>query len=518
MVLGTASHVGKSILTAALCRIFMRSGLRVAPFKAQNMSLNSAATVDGLEIGRAQALQAEAAGLFATADMNPILLKPESDSSCQVIVQGRIWKKLSAGEYHLNRVQELFPIVVESYRRLAGKYDLVIMEGAGSPAEINLKDGDIVNMRMAAAADAACLLVADIDRGGAFASLLGTLELLELEERARIRGFVINKFRGDLKLLTPGIVEMEKRLRIPCVGVVPYIPDLGLDEEDSVSLESKYGTFQSAEREEKGEREGKARKLRIAVVAFPYLSNFTDFDALAAEPSVSLQFVREPQQLEHANVIVLPGSKQTIQDFHWLKNSGLADAILTHRENKLIIGICGGMQMLGLMVDDPHGMEGGGQIKGLGLLPINTVMSKEKITAQVTARLTSDQLFGMTMLERETSGYEIHLGETDYLGGAQALFELRRVHAGGAVIQDGAQSADGRIWGTYVHGLFDHDGFRHALLKSARVICGLEAGDNFVFVTAERQKRIDRLADWVGGALHMDTISAWIDLPVLHSK
>src|SRR5260370_22676072 len=291
MVLGTASHVGKSILTAALCRIFMRSGRRVAQLKAQNRSINSAGNVDGLEIGRAQALQAEAAGIFATADMNPILLKPESDSSCQVIVQGRIWKKLSAGEYHTNRVQELFPIVVESYCRLAEKYELVIMEGAGSPAEINLKDGDIVNMRMAAAADAACLLVADIDRGGAFASLLGTFELLEPQERTGIRAFVINKLRGDLKLLSPGILEMEKRLRIPAVGAVPYIPDLGLDEEDSVSLESNYGVFQSARWEQRNEAGGKAQQLCVAGFAFPYLSNFTDFDALAAEPSVSLQFI-----------------------------------------------------------------------------------------------------------------------------------------------------------------------------------------------------------------------------------
>ena len=517
MVLGTASHVGKSVLTTALCRIFARAGVRVAPFKAQNMSLNSAATVDGFEIGRAQALQAEAAGLFATADMNPILLKPESDSCCQVIVQGRIWNKLSAVDYHLKRVQELFPIVVQSYRRLAENSDLVILEGAGSPAEINLKDGDIVNMQMAAAADAACLLVADIDRGGAFASLLGTLELLEAEERRRIRGFVINKFRGDMKLLTPGIVEMEKRLRIPCVGVVPHIPDLGLDEEDSVSLESRYGTSRSAEWREQEEKEDKGRKLRIAVVALPYLSNFTDFDALAAEPGVSLRFIQTPLELERADVIILPGSKQTIQDFRWLQDSGLANATIAHQHHKPIIGICGGMQMLGLTIEDPHDMESGGEVTGLGLLAISTVMSKDKITAQVSARLISGKMFGIPSEQRETSGYEIHLGETSYRAGAQPLFELRRFHAGHPVIYDGAQSADGRIWGTYVHGLFDADSFRHAFLSNARMACQLEPRADYAFVTAERQSRIDRLADWVERALDMDNICEWINVPALHS-
>jgi len=517
MVLGTASHVGKSILTTALCRIFARAGVKVTPFKAQNMSLNSAATVDGFEIGRAQALQAEAAGLFATADMNPILLKPESDSCCQVIVQGRVWSRLSAGDYHLKRVQELFPIVVQSYRRLAKNSDLVILEGAGSPAEINLKDGDIVNMQMAAAADAACLLVADIDRGGAFASLLGTMELLEPEERKRICGFVINKFRGDVKLLTPGIVAMQKRLRIPCVGVVPHIPDLGLDEEDSVNLESKYESSRSAVWREQGEREDKGRKLRIAVIALPHLSNFTDFDALAAEPGVSLRFIQTLKELEKADVIILPGSKQTIWDFQWLKDSALADAIVAQRQFKLIVGICGGMQMLGLTIEDPHGMEGGGEVTGLGLLAISTVMSKDKTTAQVSARLISDRMFGAGIERRETRGYEIHLGETGYRAGAQPLFELQRSHAHHSVILDGAQSADGRIWGTYVHGLFDADSFRHAFLKNARSACELEPRSDYAFVTAERQNRIDRLADCVESALDMDEICEWINVPALHT-
>jgi adenosylcobyric acid synthase len=515
MVLGTASHVGKSMLTTALCRIFMRSGVRVAPFKAQNMSLNSAATVDGYEIGRAQALQAEAAGLFATRDMNPILLKPESDCSSQVIVQGRLWKSLSAADYHLDYVKELFPVVLESYRRLADHCELIILEGAGSPAEINLKKTDLVNMRMAAAADAACLLVADIDRGGVFASLLGTIELLDAGERERIHGFVINKFRGDLGLLTPGIRAMEERLQRPCVGVVPYIPDLGLDEEDSVGLESRGERFRP---EEWTALESKSRRLRIAVARLPYLSNFTDFDAFACEPSVSLQFINHPRQLVHPDVVVLPGTKQTLHDVDWLKRSGLADAIVARSQDALIIGICGGMQMLGLAIEDPYGMEGGGRVDGLGLLPIRTRLNREKITAQVSARLISNCLFGSPMSPREAAGYEIHLGETAYDSGARPLFELRRSHAPNVLIADGAQRMDGRIWGSYVHGLFDDDVFRHALIGNARLACKLEPAAAFAFPAAERQKKIERLADAVESALDIRTIREWIALPATRSR
>jgi len=510
MVLGTASHVGKSIVTTALCRIFARNGIRVAPFKAQNMSLNSAATVDGFEIGRAQALQAEAAGVCATRDMNPILLKPHSDSSCQVIIQGRIWKNLSAGEYHYSRVQELFPAVLESYQRLAENHDLVVLEGAGSPAEINLKNADIVNMRMAMAADAACLLVADIDRGGAFASLLGTLELLDGEERDRIRGFVINKFRGDSKLLAPGVLEMERRLQIPCAGVIPHIPDLGLDEEDSVALDSQCHRARPVRWDP--EEHDKARRLRIAVVALPYLSNFTDFDLLAAEPCVTLQFVNGSRQLNGADVVVLPGSKQTIQDLQWLKDSGLADAIVRSRSNKLVVGICGGLQMLGTTVKDPHGLEGGGEVAGLGLLSIDTILNQEKVTAQVSARLVSSTLFGLPIRERDTRGYEIHLGETHYRKEAQPVLELRRTHAAHLAIQDGAQSKDGRVWGTYVHGLFDDDSFRHAFLRNARTACGLEAGNGFAFLSADRKHTIDYLADCVERPLDMELIGGWLQM------
>jgi adenosylcobyric acid synthase len=515
MVLGTASHVGKSLLTTALCRILMRSGIRVAPFKAQNMSLNSAATPDGFEIGRAQALQAEAAGLLATRDMNPILLKPESDRSSQIIVQGRLWKSLSARDYHGRYVQELFPVVLESYRRLAENYELIVLEGAGSPAEINLKETDLVNMRMAAAADAACLLVADIDRGGAFASLLGTMELLEHDERNRIRGFVINKFRGELDLLTPGIRQMEERLQRPCLGVVPFIPDLGLDEEDGVGMESRteFMQWQTWDQDE-----SKSRKLRIAVMKLPYLSNFTDFDPLACEPGVALQFTDQPRQVEQADVIILPGTKQTLHDLCWLKNSGLAGAIAARSRQALIIGICGGMQMIGLTVEDPCSMEGGGQAEGLRLLAIRTTLNQEKVTAQVIAKLISDKMFEEPMSRREAAGYEIHLGETAWDAGATPLFELRRCHAPDTVILDGAQTMNGRILGTYIHGLFDDDAFRHALLRNARSACRLDPAEHFAFPTAERQKRLDRLADAVEQALDIRAIQEWIASPAIHSR
>src|ERR1700677_1055029 len=373
MVLGTSSHVGKSLLTAALCRIFAQRGHSVAPFKSQNMSLNSAATIEGLEIGRAQALQAEAAGIAASVHMNPILIKPSGDSTSQVVVRGKIWGQISAADYHQRRVEELMPMVRESYQTLASKYQVIILEGAGSPAEINLKQHDIANMRMADMADAACLLVGDIDRGGVFASLLGTVELLDPSERARIRGFCINKFRGDLSLLEPGVRMMEERLGKPCLGVVPYLPALALEEEDSVGLPpmSRTGWTSNSTPE---------RPLRIAVVALPSFSNFTDFDSLRAEKEVDLLFCRSAELLQHADVVILPGSKQTMSDLQWMRECGLDRAVSNHARFGLVIGICGGMQMLGHELYDPLGIEQQGRMPGLGLLPINTTMQAQKVT------------------------------------------------------------------------------------------------------------------------------------------
>ena len=314
MVLGTASHVGKSVLTAGLGRVFAADGYRVAPFKAQNMSLNSAATPDGGEIGRAQALQADACRVVPCVEMNPVLLKPSTDTGAQVILLGKIWGQVTASDYHTRRVEQLFPEVLDAYRRLATHYELILLEGAGSPAEINLREHDIVNMRMAHAADAACILVGDIDRGGVFASLLGTLELLEPEDRARIRGFIVNKFRGDESLLRPGIAMIENRLGLPCLGVVPFLHDLGLDEEDGVALEDRP----AAARRWKNLESRSTRELRIGVIALPHMANFTDFDALALEPSISLAFVERPDEMAAADLVILPGTKQTLDDLRWL--------------------------------------------------------------------------------------------------------------------------------------------------------------------------------------------------------
>ena len=531
MVLGTASHAGKSILTAALCRIFADDGYRVAPFKAQNMSLNSAATPDGREIGRAQALQAEACRVPACAEMNPVLIKPSSDTGSQIVLLGRIWGQVTAATYHQQRVEELFPVVLESYRKLASEYELIILEGAGSPAEINLREHDIVNMRMAHAANAACLLVGDIDRGGVFASLLGTLELLGPSDRALIRGYAINKFRGDLSLLKPGLEMMEPRLGIPCAGVVPYLHELGLDEEDGVAVEERRSAarvWRAAEsaspyldpllNEEGTDGWGGAstkRPLRIAVVALPHMSNFTDFDALAAEPSAALAFVDQPKDLAAADLVILPGSKQTLNDLEWLHQRGLAPVLFGHAaRGGCLVGICGGFQMLGVKIDDPQGIENQGLAcsrQGLGLLQMGTVLQPEKITRPARGRVLRSVIFGHPANESAFRGYEIHVGETVYGQEAAPFAEITRAGSS-AVVTDGAVSTDQRVFGTYIHGIFDEDDFRHAFLEAARAACGLAPLAARAFVAAERQSRLDRLAAHVRSSLDLELIRSWIHL------
>jgi adenosylcobyric acid synthase len=512
MILGTASHVGKSILTAGLGRIFAEAGYRPAPFKAQNMSLNSAASPDGNEIGRAQALQAEACRAIASVEMNPVLLKPSTDTGAQVILLGKIWGQVTASDYHTRRVEQLFPEVLEAYTRLARRHDLILLEGAGSPAEINLREHDIVNMRMAHAADAACLLVGDIDRGGVFASLLGTLELLEPEDRQRIRGFVINKFRGDESLLRPGVTAMERRLGLPCVGIVPYLHNLGLDEEDGVALEDRS----SAARRWKNRETGPARPLRIGVIALPHMANFTDFDALALEPSVSLAFLEQPEEMTIADLLVLPGSKQTLDDLEWLDRRGFAQKLRRLCESGVpLIGICGGFQMLGSSIEDPHGIENQGEScerKGLGLLPVRTVLGVEKTVRRVQGSLRTN-LFA-TELSPETcfEGYEIHVGETFYEPGSRPLAEIRRQGIPG-LVPDGAVSASGRLLGTYVHGCFDNDDFRHSFLAAARRAVDLAPAETWAHISAERDARIDRLADHLRKSLDLDSIRSWIVPP-----
>ncbi len=500
MVLGTSSHVGKSLLTTALCRIFAQQGYHVAPFKSQNMSLNSAATVEGLEIGRAQALQAEAAGIAPSVHMNPILIKPSDDCSSQVVVRGKIWGQISAADYHQRRVEELMPAVRESYHTLASSFQVMILEGAGSPAEINLKQHDIANMRMAEMADAACLLVGDIDRGGVFASLLGTVELLDPAERNRIRGFCINKFRGDLSLLEPGVRMIEERLGKPCLGVVPYLKDLALEEEDSVGLPSVTRTGWSSS------NNASKRPLRIAVVALPSFSNFTDFDSLRAEPTVDLLFCRSADLLQQADVVILPGSKQTMSDLEWMRERGLDEAVRHHAQNGLVVGICGGMQMLGQELFDPLGIEREGRMSGLGLLPISTTMQAQKITRICSGYINGDSLFGQPLPQDQIAGYEIHIGKTLYLDQAEPFATL----SSGEL--DGCVSADRKILGTYLHGIFDEDRFRHAFVTAARTFCKLTTPSALNPWKAQRAESLDRLAREVRQSLDMQQIFGWVGL------
>jgi adenosylcobyric acid synthase len=498
MILGTASHVGKSLVTAGLGRIFSDDGMRVAPFKAQNMSLNSAATPDGREIGRAQALQAEACRVVPCAEMNPVLIKPSSDRESQIVLLGRVWGQVTASDYHRSRVEDLFPSVLESYRTLASRHDLILLEGAGSPAEINLREHDIVNMRMAHASDASCLLVGDIDRGGVFASLLGTIELLDAEDRARIRGFVINKFRGDVSLLRPGVDMIERRLGIPCAGVIPFLRDLGLEEEDGVAIEDR-----ATARTWKLDKQSSSpdRPLRIGVIAFPHMANFTDFDALAKEPSVSLAFIEDPRNVPLADVLVLPGSKQTIDDLEWSKTCNFTAKIDQYRG--ILVGICGGFQMLGLSIEDPCGVENGGvrrSVQGLGRLPVRTVLRDEKTVRRAVGQTG---LWG----SKSFSGYEIHMGETLYENGAEPFAQIVRENET-TPIADGAIGSSCRVFGTYVHGLFDDDGFRHGFLDSVREACGLAPAREFA--AANRDARIDRWADHLRQSLDMNLIRGWL--------
>jgi adenosylcobyric acid synthase len=507
MVLGTASHVGKSLTTAALCRIFARAGYRVAPFKSQNMSLNSAATPDGFEIGRAQALQAEAAGVAPSVHMNPILIKPSCDTGAQIVVRGKVWRNLDARNYQEVRIAELLPIVEESYRILAEQNDVIVLEGAGSPAEINLKATDIVNLRMARMAHAKCLLVGDIDRGGVFASLLGTCELLDPDERELIAGFVINKFRGDVSLLWPGVRMMEQRLNKPCLGVIPYLGHLQLDEEDSVG----FDRLRDAQWTEDA---GLSRKLRIGVLAFPSISNFTDFDALCAEPSVALRHLRDPRSIALADVIILPGSKQTVDDLRWLRACGFEPALREFARNGgPIVGICGGFQMLGEQILDPHGMERAGIDQGLGLLPIKTILAHDKVTVPAKGVLCSGSLFGQLTDCVEVGGYEIHLGTTAYLEGAMPFAYLARQNRGAETLPDGCVSVDGRVCGSYLHGLFDGDAFRHAFLRAAHAAAQLDSPDGLVAWSELRRQQLDMLADAFASALDLDAVFAMLDLP-----
>ena len=464
MVQGTASSAGKSLLVTALCRFFRREGLRVAPFKSQNMALNSAVTADGLEIGRAQAVQAEASGILSCVNMNPILLKPESDRRSQVVVLGKLIGSMTATEYHEYKPR-LLTVIAESLTRLRTDYDLVVIEGAGSPAEINLKSRDIVNMHVAKLADAPVLLVGDIDRGGVFASFVGTMELLDPDERARVAAFVVNKFRGDIALLTPGLSFLTERTGKPVLGVVPYIPDLRIADEDSLSLEERMSR-----------RRPSRQELDIVVVRLPRISNYDDVEALEHEAGVVVRFVEQPDEVRGADLVILPGSKNTVADLAWLRASGIADAIEARaREGQPVLGICGGCQMLGEGIDDPHGVESTEtQVRGLGLLALRTHFEREKITAQVLARvLRPSFLTDGAALEEEVSGYEIHMGMVEPRNRQASPFEIRSRNGRMEVRSDGAISSDGTVVGTMLHGLFENEVIRAHTLAFLRTRKGL---------------------------------------------
>jgi adenosylcobyric acid synthase len=482
MIQGTASGVGKSTLVAALCRILRQDGLRVAPFKAQNMANNAHVCGDGGEIGRSTAVQARACGLEPTVDMNPVLLKPSTDTAAQVVVMGRPVRNMTAAEY-----QDYKPTLLSLIRgclfRLQRGHDVVVIEGAGSPAEVNLRDSDIVNMRTAEIADAPVLLAADIDVGGVFAQIVGTMHLLLESERARVRGFIINKFRGDLGILKPGLEFLERETARPVLGVVPHFRHIRLPEEDAVPIAKVGGV-------------APAGKIRIDVVLHPRMSNFTDFDALEAEPDVSLRYLERPDD-RVPDALILPGTKSTIADLRRLKEAGFAAHVTRCLERgATVVGICGGFQMLGTLIRDPRHVESPSDAEeGLGLLPSVTVFEEDKITAQVSGvHLGSGT---------EVRGYEIHMGRAER---APESPLLRITERGGRSVSefDGAEAAGGRVWGTYLHGVFDNPGFRRHFVDALRAARGWPALRTLSPVDAEAE--FDKLAAHVRASLDMSRI------------
>lgn len=459
MIQGTASSVGKSILTAAFCRIFKQDGYHVAPFKSQNMALNSFITEEGLEMGRAQVVQAEAAKVTPHVLMNPILLKPSTDKKAQVIFMGKVHKNMSAAEYHAFK-PELKHMVKKAYQELSDAYDIVVLEGAGSPAEINLRENDLVNMGMAELSDSPVLLVGDIDRGGVFASIYGTIMLLTEEERKRVKGVIINKFRGDIEILKPGLDMIEDLTGIPVLGVVPYT-HLQIEDEDSLSERFKY------DREKEGQ-------IKVEILYLPHVSNFTDFNVFETQEDVNVRYVMRGDSIGDPDLLIIPGSKNTIEDLIYLRNSGLEEQIIRlSRKGKRIVGICGGYQILGNQLSDPlHTESAISDIHGLGLLDINTVFEAEKTTTQVSGKIVSDKI--SMIHDKNIAGYEIHMGVTTLGEQAEPLVEITTQLDQEVSILDGAISSDGKIFGSYIHGIFDDVTFTRALLNEIRQEKGLD--------------------------------------------
>jgi len=459
MIQGTASSVGKSVIVTALCRIFRQDGFKVAPFKAQNMALNSFVTREGGEIGRAQAVQAEAAGIEPSVHMNPVLLKPEAEAKSQVIILGKVAKNLEANQYY-DYTPHLLGVIQDSLNHLRDNYDVVLIEGAGSPAEINLKEREIVNMRVARMVNAPVLLVGDIDRGGVFASIIGTLELLTAEERNLVKGLIINKFRGDLTLLKPGLVALEKKATKPVLGVIPYFRGISIAQEDSVYLDERTDRLDG-------------RGVNIAVIRLPHISNYDDFDPLE-EMGCALRYITEPPALSNADLIVLPGTKSTIADLLYLRQQGLDQAIIQRAKTGTpVIGICGGYQMLGKTINDPNKVESTEiSVAGLGLLDMETTFDQVKTTTQIRARLVANKGLFEGLEGAEITGYEIHMGQTRSQNHPSA-FQVVETPQGTADYSDGAVNGDCLIVGTYIHGLFHNVNLTLALLNRLRKLRGL---------------------------------------------
>lgn len=504
MIQGTGSGAGKSLVTAALCRIFNDAGINVAPFKSQNMALNSCITACGGEIGRAQVLQAEAARTEPTIDMNPILLKVSGDSGSQVIIHGKVHSQMKAREYYAFK-KHAWEAVKKSYDRLSGKHDLIVIEGAGSPAEINLADVDIVNMSVAKYAKAPVVLIGDIDKGGVFASLYGTVKLLGRDSR-HIKAFLINKFRGDMTILEPGLDMISKKTGKPVIGVLPYVCDIGLPEEDGLSLQNASCKMQNA----------KFGDIKIVILKLPYISNFTDFDPFYYEPDVELLYSQNAAEIENADLVIIPGSKNTVKDLLYLKERQLDKSVKkAFSKGTQIIGLCGGYQMLGKRILDPHCVESRHkEIEGIGLLNMETVFGKEKTTCRVKAKLQSSELGVKSAADIELVGYEIHMGESS---GDIDLFQIKRTSAdsglithNSGLITDG--SKNGNCWGTYIHGIFENDLFRRATINQVRAQKGLSAGDTVTDYSDIKDRAINNLAAIVRDNIDMDFLKRAVKL------
>lgn len=497
MIQGTMSNAGKSFLAAGLCRIFKQDGYRVAPFKSQNMALNSFITEEGLEMGRAQVMQAEAAGIKPQVCMNPILLKPTNHTGSQVIVNGEVLGNMSARDYFAYK-KELIPEIKKAFRKLEEIADIIVIEGAGSPAEINLRKNDIVNMGLAELVDAPVLLVGDIDRGGVFAQLLGTLMLLEKEERERVKGLIINKFRGDKTILDPGIVMLEERGGVPVAGVLPYM-EIALEDEDSLT-----------ERFDKKE----AGCIDLAVIRYPRISNFTDFNVFEQMGGVSVRYVSSVNELHHPDLVFLPGSKNTMGDLKWMRQNGLEAAVKKLAEEIPVFGICGGYQMLGCRISDPEAVEEGGSMRGMELLPLETVLRKEKVRCQAEGMV--NHLGGVlsVLSGKQFAGYEIHMGQT-YLAGTENIEGGAEERAGEGTSENGIRRESigkgivrcRNVYGSYVHGLFDRDGMAAAVVEALaekKGVCLETAGTEDY--QSFKEKQYDKLADTLREYLNMEEI------------